>query len=296
MQLRWIASQSASCFHAAAALAAGESLADAELGAALGPPTGELQAELAEMDLPTEAFWQQVVPLAAGIENNRQLADVCLRKLISHGRQEEAKRDRLARAFDRLEGEFRRAVPGVVEQLELRGRPLREQWEARGPGLHKAVATLTDPALLVENAEVVLVHPALGGGGAAHLHNNSVRIEAVLANADFRLPEILRLGWLLAQLQCDLPMHGEGVSAGRLPLVSAAALLPPTLAAGEVVELTRYDRETLAAACAAWRIPAPPGCDLPQALETWWATYLKGRPPWNVALAALDAMLAPEAT
>jgi len=55
--------------------------------------------------------------------------------------------------------------------------PLREQWEARGPGFLQQIGLLTEEALLVEQAEVVVLHPALGGSGQAWLAGNQVRIE-----------------------------------------------------------------------------------------------------------------------
>ena len=48
-------------------------------------------------------------------------------------------------------------------------------------GLLKGVVDLTCPEILVEEATVVLVHPALGGGGGASLPYNVARIEAVAA-------------------------------------------------------------------------------------------------------------------
>src|SRR5690606_23019649 len=97
----------------------------------------------------------------------------------------------------------------ALEELELRSAPLREQWEARGGGLLATLARLTTAGLVPEMADVILVHPVLGGGGAAHWQYNSVQFEAVLANPLAELPEVLRLGWLLAQLNFDLPLYED---------------------------------------------------------------------------------------
>src|SRR5262249_29629876 len=141
-------------------------------------------------------------PLSAGIESNRELAEVLLRKtcglaaVLAH-------RDRLANSIADVERVFRQRFPECADELVLRGRPLEVQWEARGPGLLKQLAELTAPELLVEQAEVVLVQPAYGGGGEAYLSYNAVHVEALLANPVSELPEVLRLGWLLAQLNLD---------------------------------------------------------------------------------------------
>ena len=53
---------------------------------------------------------------------------------------------------------------------------------------------------MLPQCDVLLIHPALGGAGEAHLAYNSVRIEAVLANPNADLPEVVRLAWLIAQV------------------------------------------------------------------------------------------------
>ena len=68
-------------------------------------------------------------------------------------------------------------------------------------------------------------------------------IEAVLANPRFELPEVVRLGWLLAMLNFDLARYRDPLSDAErvLPL----AMIPPVLAAAAEVELTRFDPATL---------------------------------------------------
>ena len=77
-----------------------------------------------------------------------------------------------------------------------------------------AIGRLTERELVVERADVILVHPVLGGGGWAYPPYNAVCFEAVLANPIAELPEVVRLGWLLAQLNLD--------SAGRSGRAAAA--------------------------------------------------------------------------
>ncbi|MFI4875006.1 MAG: hypothetical protein ACIALR_06705 [Blastopirellula sp. JB062] len=101
----------------------------------------------------------------------------------------------------------------------------------------------------------------------------------------------MRLAWGLAQLNLDLPIYSEMVAPDRLPTVAGLAMLPPILAAGEHVELTRLDAATLQTACGAWRFPQAPQLDLPTTAEKWWNTYQQSRPPWPVALQALDRMI-----
>ena len=150
------------------------------------------------------------------------------------------------------------------------------------------IGWLTEEALLVESCPVLLVHPARGGGGAAHLPYNSVRIEAVLANPHAELPEVLRLAWLIAQLNLDLPAISEAINPARLPHVARFALLPAVLAAAEIVELARLSPESLQQAITAWGLSVPSGIDAAPLVHDWWQTYQADRPPWRVALKALD--------
>ena len=142
-----------------------------------------------------------------------------------------------------------------------------------------------------EQADVLLVRPAFGGAGAAHLQSNSPRIEAVLANPHADLPEVVRLAWLVAQLDLDLPRHSEEIQADRLPHVARLAMIPPVLKAAEAVELVRYSPELIGRAIAAWHLAVPPGLDAAAVASDWWETYQLDKTPFQVALAALDAMV-----
>lgn len=291
MDLVWRASLSASCFHAAAMIRR-EPLVDARLNAALIKPVAALVEELERSGIGVEAFFEQAVPLAADFENNRELAVRILGKLPGRGQtQNEQSAGRLAGWMGELEQAFTAAVPGAVDELSLRGGPLREQWEARGPGLLAAIGRQTEPSLLAEGAEVVLVYPALGGAGAAHLAYNKATLEAVLTNPFGDLPETVRLGWLLSTLNHDLPRYAETVGRDRLATLARLSMLPAALAAAVDVELIAGEPPSLARALGGWRLAAEGVDTLAETLDGWWSTYQETRPPWNVALAALDRLL-----
>lgn len=292
MDLRWRASLSASCFYATKEIVRGASLADARLHEALSQPAASLAAELAACEISPAAFFEQAVPLAADFENNRELSERILAKLPGRSQVQNAvAAGRLAGWFSELEGAFASVSPGVVNELDLRSGPLREQWEARGPGLLAAIGRKTEPGLLAEGAEVVLVHPACGGGGIAYLPYNKAALEAVLANPVRELPETVRLGWLLSMLNLDLPKYAESVPPGRLAALGRLAMLPAVLAAAADVELLAGEPPALARAMQAWRATSLDVQPLAETLNQWWTTYQETRPPWNVALAALAKML-----
>jgi hypothetical protein len=289
--LRWIVSSSASAFHAAEAMARGWPLADAELSAALEEAAARLAALISVSGIPGEAFWGHVTALSGGIHNNRELANLALAKTLGRGAQLESLVDVFSAAFAGLENAYNAAAPRSLDDLELRSGPLREQWEARGPGVLAQVGRSTEPGLIVQQADVLLVHPALGGAGRAHLPYNSVRIEAVLANPEQALPEVTRLAWLISQLNFDLPIHHDHLPRERVAQLGACALIPAVLAAAETVELARYDAATLTLALTAWQAPITDAEAAAQTLIEWWTVYSESHLPWSIALAALDRML-----
>jgi hypothetical protein len=289
IELCWLVSTAASGLHAARALVGGATLIDPKMSAALAEPAASLRNAVQALASDVELVFDHLIPLSARIDSPAQLAEVTLTKLLGSG-QSAVEAAPLARSLVALDTAFQAAFPHALRELELRAEPLCGQWEARGPGLFAAVARLTDAELIAERAEVILVQPALGGAGAAHRLYNSVHIEAVLANPIAELPEVLRLGWLLAQLNLDLPKFQGEMRRDRLARVGALAMLPPILAAAEQVELARNSVETLTTALSAWHAPPVE----PARLSEWWDTYQSARPSWPVALAALERMLEPE--
>jgi len=136
----------------------------------------------------------------------------------------------------------------------------------------------------------------LGGAGVAHIEQNQVRIEAVLTNPMVELPEVVRLAWLLSQLHLDLPIHSETIGANLMARLAPLAMLPPILAAAEVMELSKCDESVAELAIEQWHIPVPKGrgvhTEIVPVLMDWWETYLQTRPGWHTAMQALAKMLA----
>ena len=123
IDLTWTASFSASCLHVADALLRGRTLADPSLQTALDRPSHTLAAEIDALGLPREETLAQLTELAA------------------------------ERAIVKTVGNSH-ASSGAIERLAVRGEPLRQQREARGPGLLSAVGRLTEENLIVSTARV----------------------------------------------------------------------------------------------------------------------------------------------
>jgi hypothetical protein len=143
----------------------------------------------------------------------------------------------------------------------------------------------------VEEAAVAVVFPAAGGDGGAHLPYNMVWIEGVADDPVAGLPEIVRLTWLLAMLNLELPRYSESIARDRLPMVAAWAAVPLAVTAAASVELVpAANEETIGHAVTAWLgSEAKPAC-LPRVMD-WWEAYRLNRPIFSTALGALDVLL-----
>jgi hypothetical protein len=289
LQLHWRPSFTTSCLHAAEALSRGLPLADQRLAEAIATPAAELARAIAAETMSAPRYWRWLFALAPTAGGSRELAMQSLTKTVGRQRAELLV-NRMAAAIGSLESAVRRTFPDLVGELELRTRPLREQWEARGPGLMHAVALRTEPSLVEGEARVIVVQPALGGGGQAHHSSNVVRIEGVLANPHADLPEVVRLAWLLAQLHLDLPAYSDRIHTDRLPHIAAFAMLMPVLEGAQEVELLQLSPALLERAIVAWGLTVPADVSAAQVVLQWWETYRDSRPPFPVALTALDQM------
>lgn len=290
MQLAWKPSLVTTALHAAEGLSRGMKPADAAIASVLAGPAERLQQAIEARGGAPARFWRHLLGLAAKVDGGRALAETALVKTVGRGEQFESATARLAAAIGEMTSAVRTALPQFDQEMDLRSRPLIEQWEARGPGLLWQIGSRTEEQLLAPAADVILVHPVIGGAGDAHLSYNSVRIEAVLANPHADLPEVVRLGWLLAQLQLDLPVWSENIHADRLPHIARFAMLPAALKAAEEVELARFTPELVAKAISAWQIASPSDIDAAATVLDWWHTYETSRPSFRVALEALDQM------
>ena len=299
VELRWKNSFSVSSLHAAACIHEGLPVADPELVAPLQPSTSALIADLEACGLDVSRTLPLLTGLAADYENNRQLVEMAVTCLQGKGAISPAAISRLAGCIADLEAALSGGRPEAVDQLSVRSRPLREQWEARGPGLLLHIAKLAGDPCLAPAADVVLVHPWVGGHGRAHLPLNRITFEGVLANAHQQLPETLRLGWLLAQLNFDLPLYSDLISGSRLPRIASLATLPLVLRAAEQVEWASLSAASLEQVLTCWHIrpDLPPEKstnwpqDMARRLLDWWQAFEDGTTRWPVALAALDHLL-----
>lgn len=290
-EVRWIASVSASCFHAVAAMLRGEPLLDAALEQALADGVHELRSAIESVGADEQRFVGHLVALSGGIEHNPELAAILLRKTLGAGSfpHEQA---HLARVFTALEQATLATHSGLLDELAAAGEPLERAWAQTGDGLLRRIGELTDPLLVPEAATVLLVTPATGQS-QAHLAYNSVSLEVGRMDLPPHEP-LIHLAWLLAQLNLDLPRFSERLEmpadAGR---IGALALVPIALSAASEMGTTSCDADAIRAAASAW-LPRAADEPLLAQLLSWWEVFRTSGLSWDVALAAWERMLLPQ--
>jgi len=289
MELKWIVSFPASCLHAAEAIAHGRLVTDTPLAEAIAEPAQTLRQAIVAAGLPRSVFWRNLTGFSVVAEGTTQLVERALTKTVGEARAAGVVAE-IAAAISGLQASVRRALPTLVEDLSPRVGPMQSRWDTHGPQLLRGIARWTAADVIAERAQVIVVHPALGGGGSAHLLYNNVLVEAVGADPVAELPEVLRLAWLLSQLNLDLPRFSERIHGKRLPHVAELAMLPVTLKAAEELDLLQLIPDTVDLALNSWHVVTPPDTDPVDVLWRWWDTYLATRPRWEVAFAALDRM------
>ncbi|BBO32007.1 hypothetical protein PLANPX_1619 [Lacipirellula parvula] len=290
-ELRWKTSPAATALYVAACRASGVAATDGMLAAALATPADALIAEIDATGLPRTELLAEITSLAAEFENNRELVTRAAARLHAAPLSSPTA-TRIAGAVGELEAALGGEQPNLAEELAARVRPLREQWEARGPGMLREIGRLTDEAIVPSAAEIVIVLPYAGGRGLAHPRQNRITLEGVLVHPHPQLPEPLRIAWLLAQLNSDLPRYADALPPGRSAFAFAVALAPATLAAAQEVELATCDEPALGSAFEAWGLSGSLPADAPQRVFNWWNAWLDGAATWPVAVAALERLLA----
>jgi hypothetical protein len=256
-------------------------------------PLKELAPFAGRLDVPAERFWGLAFQICMDSNGNYDLAErLCIRTLPQQARTPQLMSE-LRAALQSVMTAFDALQPRYYQEMQLREAPLRQQWEAFGPGIWRQLGLLLEPDLFVEQAEICLVTPVLGGFGWAHHQTNRCHIEAVLTNANPQITEVMRLAWLLGQLDFERPKYSDWINSMRLRKVAGLAMLPPILLAGEELGLCCLNPASLKQAIELWRIETPGNKAeaLAGVLQIWWDTFRSGKTDWSIALTGLDRMM-----
>ena len=252
---------------------------DQRLDSALADPVSALTEAARSADLAEERLWRFLLPISCLHDDAAEVA-ARLGKELGGLPGPDAFCQDLAKLIETLAQRMDEASPGWRQQLVHRQRPLREHWETIGPGLISQLSEQLRCELKHGEAKVHMVHPASGGGGGAHPHHGSIRIEAVLTNSLPQLPETLRMAWLLGQLVVS-PVDHES-----LPF----ALLAATLAAAAAIDVIRFDDAVMELALTHWDLPSSDR-KLGPRLRHWWEGFSQSHLTWDDGLRQLSVSL-----
>lgn len=266
-------------------------LTDSELETQLEPLAARLSGLLAG-DVPhPDRFFEHLPALAGEFSGCREIARLALTRLIHSERAA-----RLAGPYAEILTEIAATtLPGVQRlgsMVEEHLPALQAAWKVDGIGLLADVAHWTDQAVVAEDLSALAVAPVRGGGGAAYPTYNRVCIEIVGDDLVPELPEVVRLVWLISQLNLDLPQFSEALTPQRAHLVTKLAMLTAVVAAWHDRDAAAVDEPQLGTALGAWLGELPEPATISPALVQWWGVYCERRPAWPVALQALDQYLA----
>lgn len=290
MRLTFKTEPDLSVLHAAAVVGLGIPAIDEKLTSAMQGPVGRINDRIELSELDSTSFWLSLVKCSLA-DDAKRVEHSLLRAGCSELTVDSIAPAVIGQLTDaRLA--FRNRYPKLAEQLPLRSGPLRELWDAAGPGLLREVGRRTISSIIPTKATLLLLQPVRGGDGGLVDRNDMVWIEAVLTHPEPSIPETLRLVWLLARKGVDRIESNRWVQPERLPQVVALALIPFVLGAGEELGLCRADESEIRRAVELWH--AADICQSENSTESlvrWWAQMREGELPLPVALKALDKML-----
>ncbi|TWU63086.1 hypothetical protein [Crateriforma conspicua] len=213
-QVRWSTHGRLSMLHAAHVVAGGAGCVDAATEKAMAAPVTQINARLVSESLDVYRFWDAVIRTAAvrkdgPVQRKAAIKDYEQALLDAGGSelQSEQTASAIADLFSSAGSAFDRRFPKLNQQLELRGRPLREAWESYGPGLLNQISKKIWQGQPPDDwwpAKVngYWVQPMRGGDGGV-APDGRFWIEAMLTDAHRELPEVLRIAYLVTLIAVD---------------------------------------------------------------------------------------------
>lgn len=296
-QLRWAPHAWLSAMHAARTVGRSGQCTDAKTETQLAVPVASLNSRLIAQSVDVSAFWSEVIRLVAtskdGPTSKRDEQAICEAALSVAGVSEfqlEQTIPAIADLLRQCRSAFNERFPKLTEQLDLRGKPLKQSWNTYGPGLLKTISEKIwdgEPPddWWPTSCDVRLVQPVSGGMG--DVTGDRLWIEAMLTDADPRVPEVLRIAWLVTRIAIARNIRERsGDSMSSLPWTKAATVI--TLESGVDIGLLPAGELPIATACECWSNGDPAVASV---LKRWWTEYQQTKPAMPVALKALRRML-----
>jgi hypothetical protein len=291
-RINWVSHPALSAAHAAYLVATRVRCNDQKTEQALVRPVTEVNNRLFTAAVDASQFWQQYLQQ---ILSDVSMEQACGFALLSAGANE-MQVEQTTKAIVNQLGDARLAFnnryPKLAEQLDLRARPLRERWDTYGPGLLNQVGKQIwgdspPEEWWVPGVTALMVQPMRGGDGGCDASSSRLWLEAMLTDVDQRVPEVLRVAWLVTSMAID--NYARETSGDlRLMLPWSLVSVPLVLSAGKELELVRGDELPIREAMKVWHF-ADEG--VAETVSRWWADQADSMDPMPARLKRLDQML-----
>lgn len=291
-RIQWVPHPELSAAHAAYVVATRAKCNDEKTEQLLVQPVTEVNNRLLASAVDVGQFWQQYL---LQIMSDVPMENACGFALLSAGANE-MQVDQTTKAIVHRLGDARLAFmsryPKLAEQLDLRARPLRERWETYGPGLLNQVGKQiwgdsTPDEWWMPQVTALTVQPLRGGDGGCDPVNSRFWLEAMLTDVDPRVPEVLRIAWLLTSMAIDTYAR-ETSGDLRLMLPWSLVSVPLVLQAGRELELVRGEALPVSEAMELWHFA---DAGVAATVSQWWSDQRDSTAPMPARLKTLDQML-----
>lgn len=288
-EIQWRADPDLSAAHAAYVVATGAVCTDSKTEQLLIGKVTEINNRLLSSSIDVAVFWQHyLTELLAG----KQIQAATASALMAGGCSE-LQVEQTGKAISNRLSDARQAYavrfPKLGEQLNLRARPLREKWEAVGPGLLRDVErqiwdNSPPSGWWTPRLTAQLVQPIRGGDGGFGAESGRIWIEAMLTDVNPSVPEVLRVAWLTTRIAVESHTRKQ---TGDQALGTAWSLVcvPLVLSAAANLDLIPSDPLPIKRAMELWQRGDAVVADK---LQQWWAHYKQSPTPLPVALRQLD--------
>jgi len=321
LKLNWIAATTLSLLRAVEAAgrtSTRTSLKSPEHVATMRDQAARITDRLVSASVVEADFWDHLVDEVVSCGNDPPLTSpLCEVALLRAGHSQLQSDQTAAAIFRSLETcrrVFRSDSPRLAEQLGLRYAPLKQAYEAYGPGMLRSIGNQiwngSPPRdWWPRRATVHAVQPIMTGAAGRSTGQASVWIEAVLTDISPEVPEWLRLVQQLTEMAVETHTRTHASHFGEdpsKPSNSSSTELPWSLGIVPLIldqaadrGLTSASPMPLATALRLWRAPGERSLNpdrfigpLSDVLETWWVDVGSQATAFPIALKQLSSRLA----
>ncbi len=302
------------------------SLKDPVAGTAFIRESQRVTDRLISSTVDENLFWEQLSDELVSSGSDAPLTPALCEVALLRSGHSQLQSDQTAAAIHRSLDSCRRLLandqPRLADQLRLRYAPLKQAYEAYGPGLLRSVGKQIWNGSPPKNwwpgrVTVHAVQPLQTGAAGRSSCQGSVWIEAVLTDISPTVPEWLRLAYQLTQMAIDTHTrtHASGGSDGKqageaksatelpwtlgvIPLIFDRAADAGTIATNPLpiataMELGWASDDSVAAHLATRGAMTDGNCgDLADVLDRWWCDVGRTSHAFPIALKDLSARLA----